>query len=220
MPRYKNRKVKKHNRKHYRVNMSNVLAKAGTALSIAQQLQKLVNVERKYVITSNSNVELTDSPTVTLLTGTAQGTTESTRIGNRIKSHDMFFRMFVSYNTLATAQDQVCRIMIVNDRSSQGEAIQSTDVLQEADILSPLNVEQCPSRLNILFDQYFYLNAGTRSIKSKELYRKIDWHTTYSGTSANQTDAESGHIYLLMFSNQSSNGPLIKYSFKYGYVDN
>lgn len=194
----------------------NALSIASQALTMAMAIKRLMNVEHKFTQVSVSE-SVASAGTIHFLTGIAQGVTQNQRTGNKVKANDIYVRGYLRINGTNNA---FVRIVLVNDKSSQGTVPVITDILEAATVNSPLNIENCPSRFKILYDKVQNVESSLKQQQFVKIYRRLNYHSTFGGTDATQASAENGHLYIFALTNVGSTFPSWDFSTKYNYIDN
>nr|UOF79877.1 capsid protein [Cressdnaviricota sp.]UOF81548.1 capsid protein [Cressdnaviricota sp.] len=181
-------------------------------------IASMVNAETKFIDTAFSADTYNNGGEVTYLSGNAQGTTQSTRLGNSILFKDLFLRATISGNSAAT--NTMSRIMIFIDTSNDGVIPDINEVLASSTIWSPLNLN-FRSRFVILYDKVIYNRTGTQNQnRNIKVYKKLRGiHAKFQGTDATQGSAGKNSIYMLKLSDQPTNVPSFDGTIRIKYYD-
>lgn len=195
-----------------------VVAKVKKLQKAVRTIQK--SQEKKYIDVFVDNATMNYTGTVKLLNPCAEGTTDKTRIGDKITVKSIYARCSVIGN--ATNQYNLMRIMVFVDMANQGADPTGPDLLETtADnlvALSPLDLNTAP-RFKVLMDRvYAASNTGQQAFVMK-FYKsfKSGLNCEYSGTAA--TDVYKKSIYLAYFSDVNTNDPTINWYSRIGYTD-
>lgn len=215
--RYRNnrRKNKKFPWKAMGTGIQSVAKVASTALSIAQGVASLINVEFKRRDSATS-VNITSAGNVHHMTAIAQGDGASNRDGESVKVKGISFKSYVNHNPSGLTE-QLCRIIIFRDIDSRGAIPAVTDLLDTANVISHRNLDNT-SRFTVLMDRIISVNADNDTTNCFKYIDK-DMHVKWTDTAS--TDTASGHLYLLYVTNEPSiNYPLLTWNYRIRYVDN
>lgn len=184
-------------------------------------IKTLVNVEKKYLDTSNSAVTLSNTAYVANLTGMIQGTDYNQREGNSIKANSIQCRYTLKCNPNITASlGQAVRVALVMDKDNQGSAPSQLDIFETADVNSPLNHTN-GKRFSVLYDKvHTTAPDASNAVVQHKFYIPCKNHLKFSGATASAT--RENHIYLVMYSdtNTATNEPTVDYYARFRYVDN
>lgn len=187
------------------------------AYKMAKQIKGLLNVEHKFIDTG----VVTDTPIntgqVDYLSGLAQGTTNTTRVGVSIKVTSLYMRLQCVMNSGATTT--MLRLIVVKDKENRGSAPAVTDILQSADVRSFISRDTA-MRYKILVDKYVTLYTSYPQ-KVFDIYKKLNHHIKYTGAGgavANQL--EEGLFFLLISDQAMATQPTVLYNSRIRFVDN
>lgn len=221
------RRYRRPYRKSYKQSKSNkYLSYASTAikaLSLAKYAVSVLNPEKK-IFDIGATGSALDTGSIYLLTGIAQGITNSTRNGNSIKAATNQFRCIFSLNASSTRFDNLCRIMLFIDtnQDENGSNPQVTDVLASAQVNSPLNNLRI-GRFKILADRIVKLNGvgAGQTVRQVNIFHKLHHHLRYSGDyTGSPANLRQGQVYALVMSNQSVNRPTFDIINRFKFYDN
>lgn len=217
---YKKYRKRRPGRKIVKKRGGGYLSTAAKALALALMLKRMINVEKKFIESATSSAQST-SATVALLTGIAQGDTQNDRNGNSIKAQSVSTKYNVEMNSSATATQ--VRIMLVIDKNSNGAAPVLSDILDNgvaSNAVAHYNSDTAGSRFLILHDKSYSLSInGSRTI-SGSCYSKLNHHVKFTSSTGAQASCASGHLYLILWSDESTNTPIITQSSVFRYTDN
>lgn len=95
-----------------------------------------------------------------------------------------------------------------------------SDVLATVFVQSPLNMSNSRS-FRILTDKLLKLDVNGEQTRTVNLFQKVNDHIKFdtSGASA-QANAEEGHIFLLLLSDQATNTPSVAWYNRLRFYDN
>jgi len=185
------------------------------ALRNTQYLKGLVNSEMFHHDRAETAVNVGASGVITNLVAIAQGDGPNQRTGNSllIRNHLMRIRFSKDVSIPTT----IIRYMLIQDTQQIGDTSPTvTDVLQVADVDSPLNLSAA-GRFKVLLNKTVQLHSNS-PIYHKELYRSMYSHLRFNGSTSN--DVQKNGYYLLMISDQSVAQPILDLYSRIGYRDN
>lgn len=190
----------------------NAIDMATKALSTANYVKGLVNVEHKYFDSSVSS-PISTTATLTHLTPISQGDGPSSRDGNSVRLKSLFARDNIAINASATTS--FCRLIYFIWKDDDAPA--ASDLLLTGVYDSQLNIEKS-DKYKILSDRSLsFDNVGTKS-KSMKTFRKLNHHLKFDNTAG--TDYESGSIWVLAISNEATNTLSRSSNQRVRYIDN
>lgn len=99
------------------------------ALTIASKVARLVNIETKEANKYNSGTITYNATIISMVDQVAQGITDNTRVGDSIKVQKLTLKGKIQ-NTGSSANSQVFRLLLVNDKSNTGAP--STDLFEDS----------------------------------------------------------------------------------------
>lgn len=181
------------------------------------KIHDLKDVEVK-AFDAGTNTTISTTPTVVDISALAQGVTDVTRVGNKIKPHELDFNAEIFLNAVGTAgftadHTSIVRLIIFQDKQGNNvptgsgtSAVQ--DVLKDATIYSLFNYET-KDRYRILVDKHYNVPQDLASvvygakpdqmvrfkIPSKKLLSAIEYADT------NGTLYTKGRLFFLVWTN-------------------
>jgi len=213
------------------VTAGDAISVASRAYSMAKQLWTLLNVEeKKFEVDGTGTV--TTTPTVINLSNIAQGTDYNNRVGDSILTQDLEVRVVLSGNAIVNGH--YGRVLIVRDKESQGTDPLLSDVLASISnyMVAPAN-PLYRQRYNVLYDEVFSINnpvglatAGTSTnylptrLVLPPYKRKQNQHIRYDSTAGADASNLEGQLFLMLWSDQASNGPTFAYASQLTFTDN
>lgn len=232
MPYYKRKRLQyRRKRPQYRRKAnggSGYLATAGKALAVAYSVKKLLNVEKKFVDNSLQTTLGHDAPVIQLLNGVAQGDGDQTRDGNSIK---MLYAQVHGQMTNLTASDRTVRIMVVQQRDTNGTAPVISDILADsASAYTPLSFFQRNTihKFNVLYDKRISLT----DVASDKALRQFNINIPFNGdhsskvrfdnSGATIADISKNSVYLIVTSDNvvASLPPTLTMRSRVTFLDN
>jgi hypothetical protein len=182
----------------------------------------VINAEEKEYYFSPVNAVITGQGQY-LLSGIAQGVTQSTRIGDSIKCTNMRIDYTLLANSVAGFNGT--RIIILRDLMNTGSTPAFADVLQDTSSSALINVSPYLStiadRFEVLYDVVHaqsYVSAD--AFVHKRIGLGISDHVLYQGTGATVASCWQGNIFLLINTDQNVNGPKLTMSSLMNFIDN
>lgn len=205
-------------------------AMATKALSMAKFIASVINVEHKFKDTVFTRTNIYSTPSISFISGTSQGDAQSgSRNGDSIKLSSVNLRGMVTIGSALATNPQTnvrtVRVMLINDKVSDGSAPALSDVLDNStlpNVYARYNPDNMGARFRIMYDKRFVVSQTTNVIKF-QCYRKLKHHLKYTGSTANQADASTGHLYVLVVSDDNSVGtdePQCEWNSCIRYIDN
>lgn len=196
---------------------------AKRALKLALYLKSMINAEKKFIVNdfTSPHIEPTTSGQIELLTAMEQGDTQSQRQGNSLKANSIALRYSTLMNPLATGSS-IIRVIVLQEKVSNGAAPLVSDVLNTSigsDVYASYNTDNMGSRFQIKYDKLIVLNEY-RPTNSANVTIPLRHHIKFTGTTASQTDAANGHLYLLLMSSEATNEPSFIGQATFRYFDN
>ncbi len=196
----------------------NSAAKLAALAFTVRKLKRMINVEYHSLTTDWPAPAQAGS--VTNLSAMAQGDTNSTRTGLKIRPFSLACKGLIAINASAT-RSQV-RAVIVQDRAGTTTPPVLGDLFNSAaDMFNGQHHTSSPqvnSRFNVLYDRLFTLQDNGTQSKRVSFYKTLNGHIYYSGTAA--TDEGRNAIYLLVATNEATNVPAVTVDAIFKYIDN
>jgi len=172
--------------------------------------------ELKTVDTAVSQT-VSNSGTVTLINGIAQGNDFNNRDGRICNMKSVYWRYSVSPNSSTTTLNQgdSVRVMIVYDMQSNGTAANIAQLFAGADCHSAMNLNY-RDRFKVLYDKSVNMAAGaytataltvgSPTTKTFNVYKKLDLETVFQSTGSGVADISTGSMFLITWglANQAS----------------
>lgn len=188
-----------------------------TVQSILFSLASKINSELKYVDNTFSGNQNT-TYALSCLTNVAEGDTQSNRTGISQLNHSLHMRLNLTMNTVATST-YFRVILLVWNENVQETAPSSAKILENNSVyFSPYNVENS-KQYSIIKDKTYPLATGGPSSISENWNIKLSpLHSKY--TSTGSTSQSTGHVYLMLVSDQSTNTPSYQIYTRIRYYDN
>ena len=166
-------------------------------------------------------VTATQSGTLTLLSGIAQGTDIGQRIGNSVFVTDIRISGRVAINSAVTTFS-TARMVLIRDNENSGAAPVLSDILEATGSTvvtrSPKNYLN-RKRFTFLYDELFVLAPGSASALPIGVDMRINREVTYRGTGNTVAAAAEGTLYLLVVSDEVGNAPNLTVYIQYQFTD-
>lgn len=205
-------------RKGFYYHAGNALNIAHKALSTANQVKKLLNVEFKR-FRNTATTSTTSAGTVVPLTDIQQGTDYNERDGNSVKLKSVSIKGWVRHNASGDP-GQVVRVIIVMDTQMSAGSNNPplvNEILQGADVISHKNIRY-KDRFWFLYDRCFSVTGtGGLVYAPFEWYRKLNVQEDFISDSAEGDNA----LYMLLIGTQTTTGyPDTDWESEVLYLDN
>lgn len=188
-------------------------------LSTFKGASSLLNVEVKHVDVSDTQ-NAGSTGLLTLLSGIAQGDTNTTRDGNSVKLMGGRFTTVLTIN--ASASTTYVRSIIFADTRNQAANPTIADVLDTATPIGLPNLDTAPNRFLILYDRMdkMSINGDRTILYDWDLSKLANLHLSFGGTGATVASVQGLAIYSFIFSNESVNTPSHRSESRLFFVDN
>lgn len=201
--------------------------KRPTALTAVRMVRRLRrHVDKNEELKNKDNIimpgtVITSAGSVLYITNISQGNNEINRTGKRITLHSVLVRLSVFPNSTNPAGNNL-RFMIVQDRNNVGSTPGVSDVLQQLSSTAPL-LNTATMRFRIICDRLYSVIAS--QVVNDKLYCKLEYRKNilnpiqYTGTSDNDGSAGSGALFLMMVSDETTNGPVVHINVRTRFKD-
>jgi hypothetical protein len=192
----------------------------GKVIKDVNYIRKLINVEDKY-IDSTATINPSSTASLVLLNGMTTGTSAVTRNGQSIKSVSLSGSFLLSINQ--SANTTFVRTLIVMDTQANGAVFAASDLfVVTASVLSQYLVAY-ERRFKVLFDKVVTVSLGgpESCLSAINCMNTCNFHVEYNlGTAGTIADIAKNSLYLVVYSDQTTNTPAYSYSLRYLFVDN
>jgi len=171
--------------------------------------------ELKFNDVNVQSTAVTNTGTVTLLNGIAQGTDYNQRIGRKVTLKSILFKVSMGMATGASSSSlgAANRFLVVYDAQANATAPAVTDILATANFMSPMNLNN-RDRFKVLFEIVHCTGAYTKTTSlisagdfydtHESRYRKINLEEQFSGTGNTIGSIATGSIYVLQISDEGN----------------
>lgn len=169
--------------------------------------------EKKYFETGLASVaDLSAGLIVPSLNLIPQGTTDKTRIGNKvtIRNINMRFVASIDNQTAITMANGILRVILYVDKQANGAAATVADLISVANVTGFRNMDQV-DRFTILKDKVYTIepkcaNATSTSTADRmyKISKKVNIPVHFSSTTGAITEVRSNNIGILLFGNFNS----------------
>lgn len=181
-------------------------------------LKSIVNVEKKFIDSTVSAQNITNTGALSLLNGVTTGDSMSTRDGQSIKCISILFSGKMRLTSVANVMQ--VRLIIFRDMQANGAAPAATDLLVSASVTSALNLSN-GKRFSVLYDRRFTLEPNGDQGAFAHFFRKLNFHTRFNtGTAGTIADIQTNSLYLLYLSDEATNYPLLTSDCRVRFIDN
>lgn len=206
-------------RRRPRSRYQNYAGALGQLKSDLYKLKSLVNVEVKAIDTNIPGQMVTTlTPYAPLISGIAQGDTNSTRDGNSIKYQSVHGQFQLTQHASAP-NNSVCRVFCFVDKQHSASGPSGNEVVtSSADPLSFRNTDYA-GRFQVLYSRTFIFDPEHQQHKCN-FNKKVSFHEKFSGATAAAADITRNSIYLLVLCDEPSYGVTITGNARVRYVDN
>lgn len=201
-------------------------AAAGQLWKDVKFLKDMINVERKvYDIDLTAGALATNVGSTSWMSGIATGTGFNQRTGMVVKASSFSLKGTIECNASAASPTQVRIIIYINKSLNQGVLPGTSDILQSTGS-SGIGGPITPYQLNnvgdftVLMDRKYTVDLVQRNQVNVNFRCKLGHHIRWETTGDLIANTESGHIFMLVVSDQSTNQPSFQYYSRLRYVDN
>lgn len=180
-------------------------------------LKSVINAEKKYFDTSTSGTT-SSTGSVTWLSNVAQGTAGNQRTGNGFKAvaSYMQFEGIIA----AAATTTFLRYILFIDKETRGTTPLVTEVLATSSQLAPLNMSNT-RRFKILDDHLVAFDINGKQTWKRDKYINLSDHMKFDTSGGVAiSNAEEGHLFLLLISDQATNVPAYAFYHRLRFYDN
>lgn len=179
-------------------------------------MKSLINTEPKFVDNLATVTTLGTTMLYVRITNPAQGTTDQTRIGNKILLKDVLVRFNMRMNT--TPSFITYRVLLFVDKEFDAVITTSPFPLQTGNTQAPLNMD-LSKRYVIIKDWFFTLSNINQNSVVKKVYKLLNFHCEFDGATANDTDAKQNQLLLGFISSDNTNLSTMSYYTRVKYYD-
>lgn len=183
--------------------------------SIAIRALNSTDQEQKFFDSNFNNQPVNDTLTgqsVLPLNNMAQGVTNSTRIGQKIRMTSLYWQLAFEISPAAVNPNGFIRFMIVYDRQTNS-ALGNWQTLLElpgsgnpvTELMSPNNLDQS-KRYRVLHDQRLYFSENFIEGRIAKRYMKLGMTTQYDGVGGNIADISTGALLFMVTGDTTTGG--------------
>lgn len=200
-------------------NRWNTYSNAGRqALQDINYLRRFINTETNYTDAVVNGVASSTTATFTLLNGIQLGDTAATRTGQSVKCVKIDLNIAVVGNQSATSI--LGRILVVMDKQANAATFAVGDLLNATTVTSMFTIGN-QMRFSVLYDESYAMNINGNFCFVERKLLNCQSHTEYNtGNAGTVADINTNSIYLIHFTDQATNTPLISFYSRYWFVDN
>jgi len=190
------------------------------------------NPELKSVEFDNVAMAVDTTGQVQHINGIASGTSLNQRVGRKVVVKSAHVRWTCGPGTI-DALPNIIRVMLITDMQPNSPSTPPavTDVLQTADVRSHLNLNN-RDRFRVLYDKTMTFDPidlttagnkyiGTNITRCGQVYKKMNFSVTFSGTDGTLSSIATGAIYVLTLGSEATadNNEFL-FTSRVRYVDN
>lgn len=195
-----------------------------------RQVQRQVN-QIKQIFTKGIEIKegtaaldkslVADTPQYLSMCSMSQGTTGTTRVGDKITIRSLAFRGSV-YLSEAPAETTMTtfRILFVVDRTPNGATSTWTNVLHNASVYSFMNLDrQYKGRYQVIYDQTFHCPIDSDFKKEFKGFKKFNLVVGYNGNAGTVADIQKNHLFMMVQSTGNTQNAELEGFFRIRYTD-
>lgn len=162
--------------------------------------------EWKFADVTASGTTITTAATLVNLTPISQGDTDTNRNGDIVTFKSLFIRLSMTPN--ATAGMNFLRMIVVQDKASLSAAPNIGAILEAStNYLSPISNDS-GKRIKVILDRTYTVDADGNGSQVDKLYRKLNIRAEFDDAA---TIPQINSLYLVLISDQVTNGPSVSY---------
>ncbi len=188
------------------------------ALAMVRSMKR--QIEKKEHVIKATDVAFNSTPTVIQLTNLVTGDSNTTRDGSKVMVTSFTFNYFVQRH--ASASRTIWRIMLVQDKQTNGAEFDPSELLQDDTVLdnlvSPYNTDN-NHRFRVLYDELAPGKSANSAIWVRKIFKKVRIPLTYDASAGTIADLTSNSLALLIMSDEDTNTPVMTYNVRLRYED-
>lgn len=163
------------------------------------------------------------APTIAILSNTAQGITDTTRIGNSLLAKNIKVR--VDLHAIFTTQNyQIFRLMLISDKLQGGVPPTLAQLVTDVTNINSQHNKNYTDRFVTLKDETIVMNQThpliTSHDVSREIYFPLNFHMRYLGATGGALDQGPNAIYLVIWPGDPVTLQASQYYSRLNYTDN
>ncbi len=186
------------------------------ALAMVKSIKR--QIEKKEKVTQATDVAFNSTPTVIQLSNLVTGDTNNTRDGDKVMVTSISFRWF--FQRHASASVTIARIMLVQDKQTNGSEFDPSDLLQDGSVLdaivSPYNTDN-NHRFRVLYDKI--IPPNNYAMDHRKWFKKVRIPLTYDNSAGTIADLTQNSLALVIMSDEATNTPVLTYNVRLRYED-
>lgn len=187
------------------------------AMGLAKKALFNTNAEFKRIEYGQVDQAPTSTPVITNLFALTQGTTATTRIGDHIKATDFTLKGTIRAST-GMSETSAFRLMLVQQKHNEADANPVIgDILQSTTTYSFRSIPKSKN-FKILFDKTYTVNSN-KPYRDLFIRWKGQLPIKYNADVSTTKPVGNG-LFLIWFTNQTTNLPVLDYYYRGHYIDN
>jgi len=178
------------------------------------------SIEKKVADVLQTNRPADTTGSISLLAIPVLGSDMNQRIGRKIHMRSLYIRGTLQRESYAAGNHPacLCRLIVVYDKQPNGAAPIMTDILNAADSVAHLNLNN-RDRFQIIKDKQWSLDAWSlnetvgqfmglsgRCAYPVKIYKKLNLETIYNASAGSIADITSGALWLVTIGNTADGG--------------
>ncbi len=188
----------------------------GWLYKTVKRLNLFNNAELKWFDRAQ-DAAVANTGTVTYMSTITQGDGRTERTGVSVKVIKQYATVTMTQH--ASALETFVRVMFIIDKIPKQALPAVTDILQDADVNSFINIDAAP-RFRILYDKVSSLSSSGSTAKVLKFYSPKVFHLRYDAAGGAVADAVLNPMFMLVISNEATNTPTVNVQHRMRYVDN
>lgn len=197
----------------------------GAAANVAKAVLPMImsiNTEEKFKDVSSLafNTLPFNTPRFINLNPIATGALETNRVGNSILCKNVNIRLSFTPN-YTSYPTNLFRMVLFVDKQQAGTIPTATQLFQDVTTIDSAFNKNYTDRFAILKDKRWTIaQQGDQHLTVWKIFKYLNFHTRFIGSTANDADMGNNTIYLLLWSNQVTNLPIFSIYSRLNFTDN
>lgn len=195
-----------------------------TALKLANSIATVINTEKKYVDDTLSSDNVTSTKSINLFNALAKGDNHYNRDGDSILMQTLQVKGMIIQNSGAT--NTTFKVWYLLDKEAKGSLPNATDIWDSNGMsnygIFDLRNRDYTDRFVILKERTYTMSDAKSTTMHINEFIKLGVHTKYLKGQSTGTisDLADNALYIVMATNEATNGAAIRLATRLTYTDN
>jgi len=192
----------------------------GAAIKGGVELARRIwNVEEKMFDTTFAGTVITSTGSIQSLTLIPQGVNYNERTGQTVGANNL--RLAISAVANATAVTNFLRVIVLIDTENAGATITTAGLFQStaADIYLSPYLNTTYERYKVILDEHVWLTSGQVAMNKRYVF-PLDFDVMYSTAAGSLAAGRENAIFVVLVSDNATNGPTVAFDARLNFVDN